>query len=80
MAVGEFVSVAQQADMENADVAAEQQAQDAGPESQAEEFEELVQIYVDRGLPVNLARQVAQACFFNNKSRKSKSRACWLLL
>lgn len=60
MAVGEFVSVAQQADMEKADVAAEAAAQAAGPESRAEEFEELVQIHIDRGLPEDLARKVAQ--------------------
>lgn len=63
MAVGEFVSVSQQADMEKADVAAERQAQNAGPESRAEEFEELVQIHIDRGLPEDLARKVAQASF-----------------
>lgn len=60
MAVGEYVSVAQQADMEKADVATEEAAQNAGPLVRAEEFEELVQIHVDRGLPEALARQVAQ--------------------
>ena len=60
MGVGEYVSVSQQADMEKADVAAEAAAQAAGPESRAEEFEELVQIHIDRGLPEDLARKVAQ--------------------
>lgn len=64
MGVGEYVSVSQQADMEKADVAAEAAAQAAGPESRAEEFEELVQIHIDRGLPEDLARKVAQVNVF----------------
>jgi vacuolar iron transporter family protein len=60
MAAGEYVSVSQQADTEKADVSLEQAAQEAGPRVQREEFEELVQIYKGRGLPEDLARQVAQ--------------------
>jgi vacuolar iron transporter family protein len=68
MAVGEYVSVAQQADMEKADVAAEQAAQDAGVHSRLQEFEELVQIYMSRGLPADLARQVAEVRLLHSRS------------
>jgi vacuolar iron transporter family protein len=60
MAVGEFVSVSQQADMEEADIATERDAQTTSEQSRLQELEELVQIYVDRGLPEDLARQVAE--------------------
>jgi vacuolar iron transporter family protein len=60
MAVGEFVSVSQQADMEKADIATERDAQTISEQSRLQELEELVQIYVDRGLPEDLARQVAE--------------------
>ena len=59
MGVGEYISVASQRDIEEADVQKERNAQQSGPESRASELEELVQIYVDRGLQVELARQVA---------------------
>jgi VIT1/CCC1 family predicted Fe2+/Mn2+ transporter len=58
MAAGEFVSVAAQTDVEAADTKMElaQLAQD--PDG---ELEELTQIYVERGLSHDLARQTAQA-------------------
>jgi vacuolar iron transporter family protein len=56
MAAGEFVSVSSQADSEAADLAREKQALKEEPE---EEFTELAQIYVDRGLDPPLARRVA---------------------
>ncbi len=58
MACGEYISVSSQRDSEQADIEKERIEQAAGPESQARELEELTQIYVSRGLPYNLARQV----------------------
>lgn len=57
MAAGEYVSVSSQADIENADLAREKQELESNPEY---EHEELAQIYVERGLELNLARQVAR--------------------
>ncbi|KAL4428681.1 hypothetical protein ABPG77_009787 [Micractinium sp. CCAP 211/92] len=60
MAVGEYISVSSQRDAEKADIEKERQEQLKGPEAQARELEELAQIYVGRGLPYDLARQVAE--------------------
>lgn len=57
MAAGEYVSVSSQADMENADLRREQQAQ---RDNSAYEHQELADIYVERGLEPALARQVAE--------------------
>ena len=54
-----YVSVSSQRDAEQADINLEIQEQLKGPEAQARELEELTQIYVDRGLPYELAKQVA---------------------
>lgn len=59
MAVGEYISVASQRDAEHADIEKERQEQLKGPEARAHELEELTLIYVDRGLPYDLAKQVA---------------------
>ncbi|MFO0744454.1 MAG: VIT family protein [Myxococcota bacterium] len=56
MAVGELVSVGSQRDSEEADIAQERKELAAMP---ARELEELVQIYVSKGLTPDLARQVA---------------------
>lgn len=56
MAAGEYVSVSSQADVERADLARERHELTHQPEA---EREELAQIYVGRGLDLNLARQVA---------------------
>lgn len=56
MAAGEYVSVSSQSDTENADLAREREELRTQPEF---EREELAQIYVKRGLEVELARQVA---------------------
>ncbi|MEH6721027.1 MAG: VIT family protein [Aurantimonas endophytica] len=56
MAAGEYVSVSSQSDTENADLARETAELRDDP---AGELEELTQIYVGRGLEMNLARQVA---------------------
>ena len=61
MALGEYVSVSAQKDAEKADIDKEIQEQLKGPEAQARELDELAQIYVDRGVPEELARQVAVA-------------------
>ncbi|CAO5241344.1 VIT1/CCC1 transporter family protein [Frankia sp. AgKG'84/4] len=58
MAVGEYVSVSAQADVERADRALEQAELEATP---AAEFAELTGIYERRGLPRDLAEQVATA-------------------
>lgn len=59
MAVGEYVSVSSQRDAEKADIKKEIEEQLKGPEAQARELEELAQIYVARGVPYDLAKQVA---------------------
>ena len=56
MAAGEYVSVSSQSDMEQADIARERQALLDTPE---QEFEELVEIYEERGLSPDTARAVA---------------------
>jgi len=58
MAAGEYVSVSSQADVERADRALEQRHLAADPEG---ELEELAAIYRARGLPADLAGQVALA-------------------
>lgn len=58
MAAGEYVSVSSQADSERADIARERGEIDADP---AEELRALASIYEERGLPADLARQVAVA-------------------
>ncbi len=55
MAAGEYVSVSSQADTEKADLALEQHGLDTNLEY---EHEELAKIYVERGLSVELAREV----------------------
>ncbi len=57
MAAGEYVSVSSQADTEIADRAREKRELEVSP---ASETEELVQIYVERGLDIELARNVAR--------------------
>jgi VIT1/CCC1 family predicted Fe2+/Mn2+ transporter len=57
MAAGEYVSVSSQADIEAADMRIEIEHLAIDPEG---ELQELVEIYVDRGLPLELARQVAE--------------------
>lgn len=56
MAAGEYVSVSSQADTEQADLVRERKELETLPEA---ELEELTQIYIDRGLTVDLAKQVA---------------------
>ena len=56
MAAGEYVSVSSQADTERADLEMERRELARAPE---EELEELAGIYVDRGVEIGLARQVA---------------------
>lgn len=56
MAAGEYVSVSSQADAEKADLAREKRELVEMPEM---ERQELTQIYIDRGLSPELARQVA---------------------
>ncbi len=58
MAVGEYVSVSSQADTEEADLAREKQELAEMPDA---EHAELVGIYAARGLPADLAEQVATA-------------------
>ena len=60
MAVGEYVSVSSQRDIEQAEIAKERAEQAKGPEARAKELLELTQIYFERGLSRNLARQVAE--------------------
>ena len=57
MAAGEYVSVSSQSDIEKADEALEAEHQRIDPEG---ELDELTEIYEERGLPRELARQVAE--------------------
>lgn len=57
MAAGEYISVASQRDTEAADVEKERIEQEKGPAARARELDELVQIYIERGLEFDLARQ-----------------------
>jgi len=57
MAAGEYVSVSSQSDTERADLVRETAELSTDP---AGELEELTQIYVERGLTPDLAREVAQ--------------------
>src|SRR5689334_20887613 len=57
MAVGEYVSVSSQRDAERADIAREQRELAANPEA---ERQELIGIYVARGLDRDLATKVAE--------------------
>ena len=59
MAAGEYVSVAQQADTERADVEKERAAQEAGPAVRAHELQELEAIWIERGLAPETAKEVA---------------------
>lgn len=63
MAAGEFVSVSSQRDTENADLAREERELADDPEG---ELRELTNIYVDRGLAPELAREVAEALTAHN--------------
>lgn len=56
MAAGEYVSVSSQADAEAADLAQERRELET---NQLAEHKELTEIYIERGLEVSLARQVA---------------------
>jgi len=56
MAAGEYVSVSSQSDIETADLKREKLALETQPE---EELEELTNIYIQRGLNKELARQIA---------------------
>jgi len=56
MAAGEYVSVSSQSDTEQADLETERKALEEAPEA---ELEELAQIYADRGVEIELARQVS---------------------
>ncbi|MCR9078641.1 MAG: VIT family protein [Hyphomonadaceae bacterium] len=58
MAAGEYVSVSSQSDIERADLETERKALRDNPDG---EHEELAQIYMARGVPDDLARQVATA-------------------
>jgi vacuolar iron transporter family protein len=58
MAAGEYVSVSSQRDVERADLDQERGELKAHPEG---EKQELAAIYVKRGLPIDLARKVAEA-------------------
>lgn len=57
MAAGEYVSVSSQSDIERADEELEKKHLAMDPEG---ELEELTEIYMHRGLPVELARTVAE--------------------
>ncbi|OOG61749.1 hypothetical protein BLJAPNOD_06953 [Ensifer sp. M14] len=63
MAAGEYVSVSSQADTEAADMARERRELETMPEA---ELEELTQIYVTRGLTLDLALQVAEQLTADN--------------
>lgn len=59
MAAGEYISVYSQKDSQDADIAKERAAQRVGPQMRQYELDELTSIYEERGLPRDLAKQVA---------------------
>ena len=59
MAAGEYISVSSQRDTEQADIDKERTALSSGPAVREMELNELIQIYIARGLDEGLARQVA---------------------
>ncbi|MFM1757927.1 MAG: hypothetical protein RL193_504 [Actinomycetota bacterium] len=63
MAVGEYISVRSQVDIEESDRALEEDQHATNPEG---EFLELVQIYMARGLTEDLAKQVAEQMHAHN--------------
>ena len=63
MAAGEYVSVSSQADTEKSDIRREKAEIDADP---AEEMRALAGIYERRGLPADLAQQVAAVLHAND--------------
>lgn len=63
MAAGEYVSVSSQSDTEKADLLIEQRELTANPQ---DELEELTEIYRQRGLDANLAKEVAIALTGHN--------------
>ena len=63
MAAGEYVSVSSQSDTEKADLLIEQRELAANPQN---ELEELTEIYRQRGLDDNLAKEVAAALTKHN--------------
>ena len=63
MGIGEFVSVSSQRDTELADRAMEERELEEDPEA---ELAELRNIYIDRGLPRELAQQVAETLTEND--------------
>lgn len=60
MGAGEWISVTSQKDCEEADIQKEIAVQAQGPEARAHELDELTQIYINRGLTPDLAREVAE--------------------
>jgi vacuolar iron transporter family protein len=66
MAAGEYVSVSSQKDVEDAQIAIERRELAAQPVG---EMNELVAIYEKRGLPPDLARQVAHALISRGRLR-----------
>lgn len=60
MAAGEYISVYSQKDSQDADIAKERQAQEHGPQMRLFELKELASIYEGRGLPKDLAHEVAK--------------------
>ena len=63
MALGEYVSVSSQRDSEQADIAKEKWELETMPEH---ELDELTMIYVNKGLPQSMAREVAVELTKNN--------------
>ena len=63
MAAGEYVSVSSQRDSERADLRLERRELKQDPEG---ELRELIQIYEERGVPPDLAQQVATALSLND--------------
>ncbi len=66
MAAGEYVSVSSQSDVEQADIRRERRELEEMPEH---EVDELTAIYVDKGLPQELARQVAETLSLGDRVR-----------
>ena len=68
MGAGEYISVSSQRDTEAADVDKERAEQKKGPASRARNLDELIQIYMDRGLTYDLARQASHCRWAHTRS------------
>lgn len=77
MAVGEYISVSSQRDTEQADIAREAAEHAKGPDAQRKEFDELVELFEDKGIDHDLALKVRKtACAAGNGTQHCVVKTC----